>query len=98
MEPEHAERRFRKKVVKRLGVAVTDFRPEKLKTKVTGTPVGTGFCNFSCAYLLSRVSFSRNISKARMTVLLLLSWFVTAKVPLWPFDFSLFLVTDFCEK
>ena len=57
MEPEHAERRFRKKVVKTLGVAVTDFLTEKVKTKVTGTPVGTGFCNFSCAYPLSRVDF-----------------------------------------
>ena len=38
---------------------MTDFLTEKVKTKVTGTPVGAGFCNFSCAYLLSRVSFSR---------------------------------------
>ena len=47
MEPEHAERRFRKKVVKRLGVAVTDFVTEKLKTKMDRKPAGAGFQKFS---------------------------------------------------
>ena len=50
VESEHAERRFRKKVVKTLGVAVTDFRHEKLKTKVKGTPVRGWVSDFSCAY------------------------------------------------
>jgi hypothetical protein len=36
-------RSFSKKVVKRLGFALTDFVPENLKTKMQGTPVGAWF-------------------------------------------------------
>ena len=39
-------REFCKKVVKRLGFALTDFVPENLKTKMQGTPVGAWICNF----------------------------------------------------
>ena len=50
-------RSFSKKVVKRLGFALTDFVPENLKTKMQGAPVGAGFRFLACAYSCERCAF-----------------------------------------
>ena len=89
---EKKKRRFRKKVVKTLGVAVTDFRPEKLKNESLFSPLWLWRKFFLCLLNARANRFSKKLVK-RLGVAALLSGvrrydvvavFSKARMIVWP--------------